>query len=81
MNFKKGVKSIQTADYSGARTVAYLIQKHSFSIITWPGGAPLSNLIGLYLVDTLSRGEWADGRMETAARAIVTRAIAAMKKQ
>ena len=60
--------------------IAYLIQKLSFSIITWPGGAPLSNLIGLYLVDTLSRGEWADGRMETAARAIVTRAIAAMKK-
>ena len=63
------------------KCLADSMQKLLFWIFTWPGGAPLSNLIGLYLVDTLSRGEWADGRMETAARAIVTRAIAAMKRR
>lgn len=46
---------------------------------TWPGGAPFNNRMGLYLVDTLSRGEWAEGRIETAARVMVTRAIAEMK--
>ena len=29
----------------------------------------------------MSRGEWAEGRFETAARAIVTRAIAAKRKK
>lgn len=43
---------------------------------TCPGGAPFNNLMGLYLVETLSNGEWAEGRIETAARAMVTRAIA-----
>lgn len=46
------------------------------TIFTCPGGAPLSNLIGLYGVDTLSKGEWAEGRVDTDALVIVILAIA-----
>ena len=44
--------------------------------LTCPGGAPFNKRMGLYFVETLSRGEWAEGLIETAARAMFILAIA-----
>merc|ERR1712110_733994 len=43
---------------------------------SWPGGAPFSNLMGLYGVLTLSRGEWGWRRSLTMVFIMLTRAMA-----
>jgi len=60
----------------GNPTQSQAIYYESFEICTCPGGAPLSNLIGLYGVETLSKGEWAEGRVDTDALVMVIRAMA-----